>query len=160
MVFVGFHYCQEFFVFGRVGSKIRSAFHDNFNSLFGRYNNLAVDYWTPNNPTNLYPRPNQNQERPKYNSSMSYFSGTFLKVRNINIGYNFSSSAAKKIGLSSLRLYSSIQNPFIFSEYRKVHKGIDPETFIDGEQGVEGGVINANIAPPVVQYTFGINAKF
>lgn len=150
----------SFFVFGRVGSTIRSAFHDNFNSLFGRYNNLAVDYWTPNNPTNLYPRPNQNQERPKYNSSMSYFSGTFLKVRNINIGYNFSSSAAKKIGLSSLRLYSSIQNPFIFSEYRKVHKGIDPETFIDGEQGVEGGVINANIAPPVVQYTFGINAKF
>ena len=150
----------SFFVFGRVGSTIRSAFHDNFNSLFGRYNNLAVDYWTPNNPTNLYPRPNQNQERPKYNSSMSYFSGTFLKVRNINIGYNFSSNAAKKIGLSSLRLYSSIQNPFIFSEYRKVHKGIDPETFIDGEQGVEGGVINANIAPPVVQYTFGINAKF
>ena len=150
----------SFFVFGRVGSTIRSAFHDNFNSLFGRYNNLAVDYWTPNNPTNLYPRPNQNQERPKYNSSMSYFSGTFLKVRNINIGYNFSSNAAKKIGLSSLRFYSSIQNPFIFSEYRKVHKGIDPETFIDGEQGVEGGTINANIAPPVVQYTFGINAKF
>lgn len=150
----------SFFVFGRVGSMIRSAFHDNFNSLFGRYNNLAVDYWTPNNPTNLYPRPNQNQERPKYNSSMSYFSGTFLKVRNINFGYNFARETAEKIGLTSLRLYSSIQNPFIFSEYRKVHKGIDPETFIDGEQGVEGGVINANIAPPVVQFTFGINAKF
>ena len=150
----------SFFVFGRVGSLIRSAFHDNFNSLFGRYNNLAVDYWTPNNPTNLYPRPNQNQERPKYNSSMSYFSGTFLKVRNINFGYNFNREVAEKIGLTSLRLYSSIQNPFIFSEYRKVHKGIDPETFIDGEQGVEGGVINANIAPPVVQFTFGINAKF
>ncbi|AMQ56757.1 SusC/RagA family TonB-linked outer membrane protein [Algoriphagus sanaruensis] len=150
----------SFFVFGRVGSLIRSAFHDNFNSLFGRYNNLAVDYWTPNNPTNLYPRPNQNQERPKYNSSMSYFSGTFLKVRNINFGYNFARETAEKIGLTSLRLYSSIQNPFIFSEYRKVHKGIDPETFIDGEQGVEGGVINANIAPPVVQFTFGINAKF
>ena len=150
----------SFFVFGRVGSSIRSEFHDNFNTLFGRYNNLAVDYWTPNNPTNLYPRPNQNQERPKNSSSMSYFSGTFLKVRNINIGYNFGPTVAKKIGLSSLRLYSSIQNPFIFSEYRKIHKGLDPETFIDGEQGVGGGVINANIAPPVVQFTFGINAKF
>ena len=150
----------SFFVFGRFGSMIRSQFHQSFNSLFGRYNNLAVDYWTPNNPTNAYPRPNQNQEFPKYNSSMSLFDGTFVKVRNINFGYNFSSDIAKKIGLSSLRIYSSIQNPFIFSEYRKVHKGIDPETFIDGEQGVEGGVINANIAPPVVQYTFGINAKF
>ena len=150
----------SFFLFGRFGSMIRSQFHQSFNSLFGRYNNLAVDYWTPNNPTNAYPRPNQNQEFPKYNSSMSLFDGTFVKVRNINFGYNFSSDIAKKIGLSSLRIYSSIQNPFIFSEYRKVHKGIDPETFIDGEQGVEGGVINANIAPPVVQYTFGINAKF
>lgn len=150
----------SFFLFGRFGSMIRSAFHDNFNLLFGRYNNLAVDYWTPNNPTNLYPRPNQNQEFPKYRTSMSYFDGTFIKVRNINLGYNFDDTIAKKIGLTSLRLYSSIQNPFIFSEYRRVHKGIDPETFIDGEQGVEGGVINANIAPPVVQYTFGISAKF
>jgi TonB-linked SusC/RagA family outer membrane protein len=150
----------SFFIFGRFGSMINSSFHNNFNYLFGRYNNLAVDYWTPNNPTNLYPRPNQNQEFPKYNSSLQYFNGTFIKIRNINFGYNFSSDIAKKIGLTSLRLYSSIQNPFIFSEYRKVHKGIDPETFIDGEQGVEGGVINANIAPPVVQYTFGINAKF
>jgi hypothetical protein len=150
----------SFFVFGRFGSMIRSAFHDNFNSLFGRYNNLAVDYWTPENPTNAYPRPNQNQERPKYNQSMSYFNGTFVKVRNINFGYNFAPEVAKRIGFSSLRVFSSIQNPFIFSEYRKVHKGIDPETFIDGEQGVEGGVVNANIAPPVVQYTFGINAKF
>jgi TonB-linked SusC/RagA family outer membrane protein len=150
----------SFFLFGRFGSMIRSAFHDNFNLLFGRYNNLAVDYWTPNNPTNLYPRPNQNQEFPKYRTSMSYFDGTFIKVRNINLGYNFGDNVAKKIGLNSLRVYSSIQNPFIFSEYRRVHKGIDPETFIDGEQGVEGGVINANIAPPVVQYTFGISAKF
>lgn len=150
----------SFFIFGRVGSMIRSAFHDNFNTLFGRYNNLAVDYWTPNNPTNLYPRPNQNQERPKYNTSMSYFNGTFIKVRNINVGYTFEENVLNKIGFGSLRVFSSILNPFIFSEYRRVHKGIDPETFIDGEQGVEGGVVNANIAPPVVAYTFGINAKF
>ncbi|RIW15874.1 TonB-dependent receptor [Algoriphagus lacus] len=150
----------SFFIFARVGSMIRSAFHDNFNTLFGRYNNLAVDYWTPNNPTNAYPRPNQNQEFPKYSSSMSYFNGTFLKVRNINLGYTFGSNVLEKIGLSSLRLYTSIQNPFIFSEYRKVHKGIDPEVFIDGEQGVEGGVVNSNVTPPVVQYTFGISAKF
>lgn len=150
----------SFFIFGRFGSMIRSAFHDNFNTLFGRYNNLAVDYWTPNNPTNLYPRPNQNQERPKYNTSMSYFDGTFVKVRNINVGYTLSDNALKRIGFGSLRIFTSVQNPFIFSEYRSVHKGIDPETFIDGEQGVEGGVINANIAPPAVQFTFGINAKF
>ena len=91
---------------------------------------------------------------------MQYFDGTFIKVRNINFGYTFNDVTLKKIGFTSLRLYTSIQNPFIFSNYRSEHKGIDPETFIDGEQGVESGAITANVAPPVVQYTFGINVKF
>ncbi|WP_439489518.1 SusC/RagA family TonB-linked outer membrane protein [Algoriphagus sp.] len=150
----------SFFIFGRFGSMINSEFHTNFNYLAGRYNNLDVDYWTPTNPTNLYPRPNQDQEFPKYNTSLRYYDGTFVKVRNINVGYTFGKNVLEKIGLTSLRLYSSIQNPFIFSEYRRVHKGIDPEVFMDGEQGVGAGVVNANITPPTVQFTFGINAKF
>src|SRR5690606_17803193 len=57
----------SFFLFGRVGSMIRSAFHTGgFNALAGRYNNLAVNYWTPNNLTYDYHRSNQNQEFPKY----------------------------------------------------------------------------------------------
>ena len=151
----------SFFLFGRFGSMIRSAFHTGgFNALAGRYNNLNVNYWTPDNPTNDYPRPNQNQESPKYASSLQYFNGTFLKVRNINIGYTVPNSLAAKLKMESLRIYSSIQQPFIFSEYRSRHAGIDPETFIDGEQGVEGGVVNSNIAPAVTQFTFGINARF
>lgn len=150
----------SFFIFTRQGSMIRSLFHQSNNNLFGRYNNLAVDYWTPTNPTNAYPRPNENQEFPKYNSSMSLFDASFVKVRNINFGYTFNEVVLKKLGFSSLRLYSSIQNPFIFSEYRRVHKGVDPETFMDGEQGVEAGAITANVTPPVVQYTFGVNVKF
>lgn len=150
----------SFFVFGRFGSMIRSQFHQSNNNLFGRYNNLAVDYWTPTNPTNAYPRPNENQEFPKYNSSMSLFDGTFVKVRNINLGYTVGEVALKKLGFSSLRIFSSIQNPFIFSEYRSVHKGIDPETFTDGEQGIAAGEVGGNISPPVVQYTFGVNVKF
>lgn len=148
------------FAFARVGQTIASAFHDSFNSLFGRYNNLDVDYWTPTNPTNEFPRPNQNQERPKFNTSMRYFDGSFLKIRNINIGYNFSPAIAEKLKMESLRVFSSIQQPLIIASYRSKYKGIDPETQIDSEQGVEGGVVNANISPAAVNITFGINAKF
>ncbi|SFU13049.1 TonB-linked outer membrane protein, SusC/RagA family [Algoriphagus locisalis] len=150
----------SFFLYGRFGSMLRSQFHTQNNSLAGRYNNLDIDYWTPNNPTNAYPRPNVNQESAKYASSMEYFDGTFIKVRNINFGYNFSPEAAKKIGLTNLRIYTSIQQPFIFANYRSEHKGIDPEVFIDGEQGVGGGIVNSNVSPAVTSYTFGINAKF
>ncbi|MEP1085317.1 MAG: SusC/RagA family TonB-linked outer membrane protein, partial [Algoriphagus sp.] len=150
----------SFFLFGRFGSMLRSQFHTQNNSLAGRYNNLDVDYWTPNNPTNSYPRPNVNQESAKYASSMEYFDGTFIKIRNINFGYNFAPEVARKIGMTNLRIYTSIQQPFIFANYRSEHKGIDPEVFIDGEQGVGGGVVNSNVSPAVTSYTFGINAKF
>ena len=136
----------SFFVFARIGSMFQSGFHTSFNSLAGRYNNLDIDYWTPNNPTNEFPRPNQNQEAPVFQSTLSYFSGTFVKLRNINFGYNV---PTKKI--AGLRIFTSIQQPFIWSEYRSKYKGIDNET---------DGAVNENQTPSVRQITFGINAKF
>ena len=150
----------SFFIFARVGQMLRSDFHSANNSLFGRYNNLDVDYWTPNNPTNEFPRPNQNQEFPKYNTSMTYFDGSFVKIRNINFGYTLPSALATKFKMQSLRIFTSIQQPFIFAEYRSRYQGIDPETFIDGEQGVEGGRVSSNVAPAITTYTLGLNVRF
>ncbi len=141
----------SFFLFARVGSTIRSGFHTSFNSLAGRYNNLDIDYWTPQNPTNEFPRPNQSQEFPVFQSTLQYFSGTFLKVRNINLGYNIPSVLTQKLRMSSLRVYFSAQQPFIFSEYRSKYKGIDNESF---------DTVNESQTPAVKQFTFGINAKF
>ncbi len=141
----------SFFLFARVGSTISSGFHTTFNSLAGRYNNLDIDYWTPNNPTNAFPRPNQSQESPAFSSTLQYFSGSFLKVRNINIGYNIPAALTNKLRMSSLRVYASAQQPFIFSQYRTKYKGIDNESFDS---------VNENQSPAVKQFTFGINAKF
>ncbi|CCH55689.1 TonB-dependent receptor plug [Fibrisoma limi BUZ 3] len=141
----------SFFVFARIGYMFRSLFHQDFLTLAGRYNSLDVDYWTPNNPTNEFPRPNQNQEFPPFRSTLLYFDGTFVKIRNINFGYNVPSKFTQKLGVSSLRVFASIQQPFIFSEYRTKYKGIDSET--DGD-------VNADQSPAVRQTTFGINLKF
>ena len=150
----------SFFVFGRYGQMIRSRFHDSNNSLAGRYNNLAVDYWTPNNPTNNFPQPVVTQEFPKYNSSLTYFDGSFLKVRNINFGYNVPKAFASKLRMDNLRVYASIQQPFIFASYRSKYQGIDPETYVDGDQGVGGGEINSNVTPATKVMTLGVNARF
>lgn len=138
------------FVFARVGGMIRSRFHDQYNTLFGRYNNLNVNYWTPKNPTNDFPRPNQNQEFPIYSSSMSYFDGSFVKIRNITLGYTFTSELARKLKLQSLRFYLSAQQPFIFAPYRQKYKGIDPE---------EVGEVTAD-TPSSRLLLFGLNARF
>lgn len=150
----------NFFLYARIGQWIRSTFHTGNNTLAGRYNNLNIDYWTPNNPTNDFPRPNQAQEFPVYNSSLVYFDGSFVKLRNINFGYNFPSAIAKKIGASNIRAFVSIQQPFIWAEYRSRYKGIDPETQLDGENGIGAGEINANLSPAVRTTTIGLNLKF
>jgi TonB-linked SusC/RagA family outer membrane protein len=150
----------SFFVFARVGQLIRSRFHDNVNQLAGRYNNLNLNYWTPNNPTNEFPQPVVTQEFPKYGSSLTYFEGSFFKIRNINIGYNLPDNVAKKLKMQSVRVFASIQQPLILAEYRQKYKGIDPETFVDGEQGVGGGEVNTNVSPATSVTTFGLNLKF
>lgn len=138
----------SFFFFARVGHTIRSNFHVGNNSLFARYNNLNVDYWTPTNPTNAFPRPNQNQERPKYVSTMGYFSGDYLKLRNVTLGYNVPSSAAKAMGMSSLRIYASAQNPWFIAKYETY----DPEA--GGDNEVESDV------PLTKMFLFGVNIQF
>jgi len=140
------------FIFGQFGNMILSRLHDGYpTSFFGRYNNLDVDYWTPTNLTNAYPRPNQNQETPVYRSTLRYFDGSFVKIRNINLGYNVPANLINKIGMQSLRIYATAQQPLVFSSYVSKHKGIDPEVNPD-ITGVE--------TPSFSQYLLGVNVRF
>ncbi|MGA0556052.1 SusC/RagA family TonB-linked outer membrane protein [Larkinella sp. VNQ87] len=133
--------------FARFGSLIQSPFHGSSRYLSGRVNMYNVDYWTPTNPTNAYPRPNVNQEQPTFGSTLSYFDGSFTKIRNINLGYNVPAGLAQKLRMQSLRLYVSVQNPFVFSTYTAKHNGIDPE-------------FPTNNTPPVRTFLAGLNVKF
>ncbi|UFH56440.1 TonB-dependent receptor [Spirosoma sp. KNUC1025] len=142
----------NFFIYARIGQTILSGFHRDNNQLAGRYQQIKVDYWTPNNPTNEFPRPNSSQEFPVYNSAIIYFDGSFVKVRNINFGYTFPASITSKLRLQSLRIFTSIQQPFIFSSYRSKYNGVDPET--------SDGTVSNGVTPATRVTTFGLNVKF
>ncbi|WP_390890866.1 SusC/RagA family TonB-linked outer membrane protein [Emticicia fluvialis] len=147
------------FLFGRFGNMIVSGFHQNNNALAGRYQQIKVDYWTPNNPTNEFPRPKSTQEFPVNNTTLIYFDGTFVKLRNINFGYTFSPKIAKKLGMESLRLFSSIQQPKIWSKYRTKYNGIDPEATITSS-GNGTTNVGSGVTPATTVTTFGLNVRF
>lgn len=149
----------SFLAFARVGQMIQSGLYLNNLTLQGRYNQLVVNYWTPNNPTNDYPRPNFNQERPAYNTTLSYFDGSFVKVRNINFGYTFPTELAGRLRLQSLRLYCSIQQPFIFAPFRSKYNGIDPET-ATASTGAGAAQQSNNTTPATRITTIGLNVRF
>ena len=140
-------------IFARYGQMILSGFHRNNNALAGRYQQIKVDYWTPNNPTNEFPQPVTNQEFPVNNTALIYFDGSFVKIRNINFGYTLPNNITRKIGVESLRVFSSIQQPKIWSQYRDKYNGIDPEAN-------EGATLGNNITPAISTVTFGLNVKF
>ncbi len=128
----------SFFFFFRRGQTISSNFHASYNTLFARYNNLDVDYWTVNNPTNANPRPNQNQERPRDGSTLTYFDGGFIKLRNVQLGYNLPEAITDRLNMSKLRVYVSGQNLWFSSKYDT----FDPEIngVIPSSRIILGGV--------------------
>ena len=113
----------SFLFYYRLGFMIRSQFSNSEATMQGRYNNLAVDYWTIDNPTNAYPRPNKNQENITYGSSLQYMDGGFVKLRNVTLGYNLPATLTSKLHMTKLRFYVTAQNPVIWSNY----KLFDPE---------------------------------
>jgi TonB-linked SusC/RagA family outer membrane protein len=142
----------SFFVYARIGQQIISGFHQNNNALAGRYQQIKVDYWTPNNPTNEFPQPNKDQEFPVNNTALIYFDGSFVKVRNVSLGYTLPKGLTQKLGVESLRIYTSLQQPYIWSTYRTKYNGVDPET--------AGQSVNRDITPATKITTVGLNVRF
>lgn len=106
------------------------------NMLSGRRNNIKVNYWTEDNPTNDYPKPGgiESSNNPKYGNSLGYFSGSYLKIRTITLGYNLTDSWLKRCGITKVRVYATVQNPFVlFSPYHD-ESGMDPETNSYGDE--------------------------
>ncbi len=157
----------------QVGGKIVSTLYSSYgylNMLTGRRGNVKVDYWTPENTGAKYPKPGgvQSGDNPKYGSTLGLFDGGYCKIRNITLGYNFDRKLLKNTGLSSVRVYATVQNPFVISsDYYKESK-LDPEPNSMSNQGQFHATQMDGHAIPVVgtnspctrNYLFGLNVTF
>lgn len=72
---------------------------------------------------------------------------SFVKVKNIVLGYTMPRRLLEPLGITSLRLYGNVLNPFVFTKY----KGFDPE-WADASLA-QGG-------PSTITYQLGVNLKF
>jgi TonB-linked SusC/RagA family outer membrane protein len=158
----------------QVGGKLISAIHSSngyLNMLSGRRNNLDVDYWTEENTGAKYPKPGgiMSSDNPKYGSTLGYFNAGYLKFRTITLGYNFDKlQAVKDLGISRLRVYATVQNPFVlFSPYNN-ESGLDPETNSWSNENTAVGYSFGSHRMPIVGYNtpstrnfiFGVNVTF
>ena len=144
-----------------------------FNNLeSGRGGQIKIDYWTPDNTGAKYPDPNgpKDSNNPKYGSTSGYFSGSFMKIRTITLGYNVNQKWIQKVGINKLRVYCTVVNPLIlFSPYH-TESGLDPETnsyandsgnmAVAYSSGLKRMLTVGYNTPSTHNYMIGINVTF
>lgn len=131
----------------RQNNMIFSEWYENNNRLAGRYNNIDVDYWTPENPTNDNPRPNVSQESAFLGSTLAYKDVSYVRVRNVALSYSLPESILDRLQMKNVTFTLTAENPFTFTKY----KGMDPEFESNGQRA---------LYPSTKLYAMGLNLTF
>ena len=101
-----------------------------------------------------YPFPNNGggssgvgRQSGEWNQAKGVVNASFMKVKNITLGYTFDKNFLNKFGCKHLRLYATVTNPFVATSY----KGFDPEW---ASAGVKQD------GPSIINYQIGASIKF
>lgn len=126
--------------------------------------NTTRDYfnnaWTTTNTNTDQPRVGNNSNREI--SSRFVEDGSYLRLKNVALGYNLPSATIEKLGIGSLRLSISAQNLLTFTKY----SGLDPEVNYYGASGNNSTSSNTvqgfdfGNYPTVKSVNFTVNVKF
>jgi len=115
------------FVYARMGHMISDGIEGVW-SPDRRENSMERDYWTPNNPTNEYPRLNPGLTRSGWSEAtvLRYKDGSFVKIRDITLGYTLPQELTQRAFISKARVYVTLKNYFAFGKYYSEGR-YDPE---------------------------------
>lgn len=143
----------DFLVFltGSYGSKIFNAC-TVVDYPSNRLTWVTEDRWTPTHTNGTMPGAAATNWTQFLTSSGCIFDGSYLKVKQIQLGYTLPSKLTKKAFISNLRIYASLDDFFTLTKY----PGFDPEvTGVGSSLGVDKGSY-----PTSKKVVFGVNVAF
>ena len=140
------------------GNDILNANRLIFESSFAKRPNLNqfatyADRWTFDNPDSDIPCVNASAGSLVY-SSRVIEDGSYLRIKDVVLGYTFPQKWMKKVKISRLRLYVSAQNLHTFTSY----SGYDPEVSIRNTALTPG--LDYSAYPRSINFNFGLNLSF
>lgn len=148
---------------GVYGNEIYNQINTDIEGFYRAFNiteRIATQSWDGEGSTNEFPRLSwdgaTNNKRP---SSRFLENGSYLRLKNVQLGYTLSENASKLLKFSSVRVFVSAQNVFTITEYT----GIDPEIYTNGNSagdGVRAVGIDWGTYPSARTFTVGLNANF
>ncbi|WP_163172184.1 TonB-dependent receptor [Bacteroides sp. 51] len=105
------------------------------------------DYWTEDNRSAAYPRLTFNETNNSQNSTFWLKDASYLRLKNLQIGYTLPAVITKKAGISKLRIFANGTNLFTLDK------------FWDG-YNVESPIGSVVFYPQVKVYSFGVEVNF
>lgn len=148
----GFDFSFQFI--GASGHKMYDGRYQRFmhdgSSKLANLSTDAMNAWTPNNRHTDVPRfEYANTNKSSDASSRWLVDGTFIKLKNISMGYTLSHNFCDSMGINSFRLYTTIDNVFSISDY----KSGDPEISFSGKS------VGYNLPTSMIM-RFGVTINF
>lgn len=133
---------------------------EGFYRPFNVTERIATKSWTGEGTSNKYPRlswtGSSNNRRP---STRNIEDGSYLRLKNVQLGYSLGSRLLAKASISSIRVYISAQNLLTFTKY----SGLDPEMYTNNNsagEGVRAVGIDWGNYPSARTITAGLNVNF
>ena len=119
------------------------------------YSTTVLDRWLGANSTNEHPRVTLNDQNGNFTKPSDFFieDGSYVRVKNIQLGYTFPATVSRYVFMQNLRIYISAQNIFTFTKYT----GFDPE--IGSRETLDVG-IDRGVYPQAKILMVGANVKF
>jgi hypothetical protein len=148
-------------------SREASYFWGQYNRPYSVLPTFNLNRWTPDNP-------DPNAYFPRYRAYVA-LSGTrelavpqtrylqnasYIRLKNVTIGYNLPKSLIKKIGAKSVRIYFNGQNLWTYSPMFKITKNFDPEVIEGSDPEVNSSGGDGFSYPMLKSFSFGINLGF
>ncbi|MDR1416692.1 MAG: TonB-dependent receptor [Prevotellaceae bacterium] len=136
---------------------IRGELVEPFHSGYGyAIYEHQLDYWTPTNTNARYPRLAISSQNFRTGSDLFLYDGSYMRVKNIVLGYTVPEKLTKRIGVGKARIYVNGQNLFTFSNVSFV----DPESSEFGNNMGPAGANSARNYPSLKYYGMGLDLTF
>lgn len=140
------------YVFVRYGQMINAQFLGRYNPSGDGNGPEGFNYWTPENPSNDFPRPRKLTTLSSYAGytgyqALPFVDGSYFKVKTLTLGYTLPKKWTSKISSSGIRFYATANNVFTKAKSHLLNN-YDPE----------GG--GAESGPLTRQVVFGTNVNF
>jgi len=138
MMFHGFELFWDFYIVqGATRTNSYLADYNSGGTLHGNLNGIKVDYWTPENPSNEFPRPNNAQADP-YLWAGAVRDASYVRLRTLSLAYHFPGKWVQRVKLSNLTVYGTFTNLITWTNF----KSYSPETTVgqypDGKSFIFG----------------------